>query len=184
MAVVLVLAVGFAGLRAATALWASAVFTLTVTLLTTALLGAIASRGRPRIACLGFCISGWVYLLTTFWLWPEPNGVSTPPYLTKALLDALKPVSTSAAAMVVDPGPAGEMRSDPVQCVTTPHPANPNVSNFAPFTGRVVNLLHYRRIGHMLAAVGFGLLGGLLATLFSALNEAGEGRRPRERASE
>jgi hypothetical protein len=31
------------------------------------------------MACLGFSLFGWVYLLTTFWLWPGPNGVSTRP---------------------------------------------------------------------------------------------------------
>jgi hypothetical protein len=178
MAIVLLLAVGFAGLRTATALWASAAFTLTVTLLATALLGAAACRGRPRMACLGFSIFGWVYLLTTFWLWPGPNGVSAPPFLTKMLLDAIQPVSMTSAVMTVDPGPAGEeMRVEPPPLVTTPLPGNRGTRT-APFAGRVVNLLHYRRIGHMLAAVAFGLLGGLLATLFSALSEAGEGRRP------
>ncbi len=179
MVAVLLLAVGFAGLRTATALWASAVFTLTVTLLATALLGAAASRGRLRMACLGFSIFGWVYLLTTFWLWPGPNGVSPPPFLTKALLDAVQPASKTPAVMTVDPGPAGEMRTESPPMVNTIIPGTVNLATSAPFAGRVINLLHYRRIGHTLAAVAFGLLGGLLATLFSALSEAGLGRRDR-----
>jgi hypothetical protein len=181
MAVVLALAVGFTGLRTATALWASAVFTLTVTLLTTALLGAIASRGRPRMACLGFSIFGWIYLLTTFWLWPGPNGVSAPPYLTKALLDAIQPVPQTTTTMTIDPGPGGEMRAELPPMVTTPLRGSPNMSTIAPYTGRVVNLLHYRRIGHMLAAIAFGLVGGLLSILVSSVNESGEGRRPTAR---
>jgi hypothetical protein len=104
--------------------------------------------------------------------------VSAPPFLTKALLDAIQPVSKTSAAMTFDPGPAGEMRVQPPPMVATRIPGRGNISTMAPYAGRVVNLLHYRRIGHMLAAVAFGLLGGLLATLFSVLNEAGEGRQP------
>lgn len=178
MALVLLLAVGFAGLHAATALWASAVFTLTVTLLAAGLLGVAASRGWRRTACLGFSIFGWVYFLATFWLWPGPNGVSAPPFLTKALMDAVRPDSNAPATMTVDPGPAGEMRVEPPPMVSTPVPGRGNISTLAPYAGRVVNLLHYRRIAHTLAAIAFGLLGGLLATLLSAVSEAGEGRRP------
>src|SRR5262249_23261991 len=111
-ATVLLLAVGFAGLRTATPLWASAVFTLAVALLATASLGAAAGRGRPRTACLGFGLFGWVYLLTTFWFWPGPNGVSAPPLLTKALLDALQPRAKTLSSMTLDPGPAVDFPTD------------------------------------------------------------------------
>jgi hypothetical protein len=89
MAVVLFLAVGFAGLHVASVLWASALFTITVTLFAAAILGASACRGPSRMTWLGFGIFGWTYLLATFWLWPGPNGVSAPPLLTKPLLDCL-----------------------------------------------------------------------------------------------
>jgi hypothetical protein len=151
MAAVLLLAVGFAGLRTASALSASAIFTFTLTLLAAALLGVAASRGRSRIACLGFGLFGWIYLLATFWLWPGPNGVSAPP------------------------GPVGESSTEPPPMVSTT--IRPGLTGAAPYAGRVVNLLHYRRIGHMLAAIAFGLLGGLLGSIFSALSEAREGRR-------
>jgi hypothetical protein len=182
MAAVLLLAIGFAGLHTASALWASAIFTFTITLLAAALLGAAASRGRYRMACLGFGLFGWVYLLTTFWLWPGPNGVSAPPFLTKALLDAVQPPSKTPTAMTIDRGPVGEMSTEPPPHVATTVPGTRNMVTSAPYTGRVVNLHHYRRIGHMLAAIAFGLLGGLLGSIFSALSEADEGRRPnRER---
>jgi hypothetical protein len=178
MVAVLLLAVGFAGLRTASALWASALFTFTVTLLAAALLGVAASRGRSRMACLGFALFGWVYLLTTFWLWPGPNGVSAPPFLTKALLDAVQPAPKTPTTMTVDPGPVGEMSTEPPPKVVGT--VRPGVPGFVPYTGRVINLLHYRRIGHMLAAVAFGLLGGLLGSIFSALSEAGGPNRERE----
>ena len=113
MTAVLLLAVGFAGLRTASALWASAVFTLTVTLLAAAILGAVACRGRSRIAWLGFGVFGWTYLLATFWLWPAPNGVTAPPLLTKALLDYFQPSSKTAAVMWIDTAPPGEMSTEP-----------------------------------------------------------------------
>jgi hypothetical protein len=47
-----------------------------------------------------------------------------------------------------------------------------------PFAGRVVNSLHFRRIGHMLAAIVFGLLGALLGTLFSARIAAADRQCP------
>src|SRR3954453_24109474 len=148
MVAVLLLAVGFAGLRTASAFWASAIFTFTITLLATALLGVAATQGRSRMACLVFGLFGWVYLLMTFWLWPGPNGVSAPPFLTKALLDAVQPASRTPASMTIDPGPAGEMSAEPPppMVATT---IRPGLVGAAPFTGRVVNLLHYRRIGHM-----------------------------------
>jgi hypothetical protein len=176
MAAVLLLAVGFAGLRTASALWASALFTLTVILLAAASLGVAVSRRQTRMACLGFSLFGWIYLLTTFWLWPGPNGVSAPPFLTKSLLDAVQPASQTPAAMTIDAGPAGELSTEsPLMVETT---ISPGLTGMTPYAGRVINLLHYRRIGHMLAAIGFGLLGGLLGTIGSAMREAGEGRHP------
>jgi hypothetical protein len=78
--------------------------------------------------------------------------------------------------MTVDPGPVGEMATEPPPMVPTT--IGPGMSRLVTYTGRVVNLLHYRRIGHMLAAIAFGLLGGLLGSIFSTLSEAAEGRRP------
>ena len=97
MGAVLVLAVGFAGLSTASALWASAVFTLAVTLLAGAILGAVACRGPSRIAWLGFAVFGWTYVPATFWLWPVPNGVTAPPFLAKALLGTLLAAQSEAA---------------------------------------------------------------------------------------
>ena len=71
MGVVVVFAVGFAGLHAATPLWASGLFTLTFALLAAAVLATVSCQGRARMAWLGFAVFGWTYLLATFWLWPR-----------------------------------------------------------------------------------------------------------------
>jgi hypothetical protein len=79
MAVVFIFAVGFAGLRASSPLWASAIFSIAIALFAAAILGVAAFRGPNRMAWLGFGVFGRTYLLATFWLWPERNGVTAPP---------------------------------------------------------------------------------------------------------
>ena len=170
MGVVLLLAVGFAGLPAASPLWASGIFTMAVTVFAGAIVGAAACRGPSRFAWLGFGFFGWTYLLATFWLWPGPNGVTAPPILTKALLDYFQPSSNSRAVMWIDTAAAGEMSTDSTPMVSTPVPGFVNLATSAPFTGRVVNRHHYRRIGHTLAAIVFGLLGALLGAILRGLN--------------
>jgi hypothetical protein len=173
MAAVLVLAVGFAGLRAASPLWASGIFTMTVTVFAGAIVGAAACHGPSRFAWLGFGVFGWTYLLATFWLWPEPNGVTAPPFLTKALLDYFRPSSNTAAVMWIDTAPAGEMSTEPPPMAGSIAAGNRNLATMTPFAGRVVNRFHYRRIGHTLAAIFFGLLGALLGAVLSGRNVSG-----------
>jgi hypothetical protein len=155
LAAVLLIAVGFAGLRTASALWASALFTLTVTLFATAILGAVVCRGSSRMAWLGFGIFGWTYLLATFWVWPGPNGVTAPPFLTKALLDSFQPSLKTSTVITIDTHQSGEM-------ITEPPPIG---------AIRVIDLTHYRRIGHMLAAIVLAILGAVVGTLLSTQSE-------------
>jgi hypothetical protein len=168
MALVLIVGVGFAGLRAASLLWASALFTLAVALLAAAIVGSLVCRGRSRMGWLGFAVFGWTYLLATFWLWPERNGVTAPPFLTKPLLDALRPSSGTGAFMTYDTGPQGEMSMEPLTIVGMGAAGTGNMVTMNPFSGRVFNLHHYRRIGHTLAAILFGFVGALLAAWLSA----------------
>jgi hypothetical protein len=60
---VLGLGLGFAALRNADRLWASATFTVSMLIISTALVGALVRRGRTRPAWLGFAVFGWTYLL-------------------------------------------------------------------------------------------------------------------------
>jgi hypothetical protein len=82
-------AVGFAALRSATEPWASATFTATVAVLSTAALGALLCRGRSRSAWIGLAVFGWIYLAVTFGPWPR-NVVGPPPLLTVTLLDLVQ----------------------------------------------------------------------------------------------
>lgn len=92
MALIFGIAIGFAALRGGTVLWASVTFSLAVTLLTAAILGACVARGPSRLGWIGFALFGWVYLGAAFGPFPNGNGASIPPLpLTAAyelLLDA------------------------------------------------------------------------------------------------
>jgi hypothetical protein len=63
MSVVLLTALGLAGLRNPTPIWASAVFTLAVSLLCLAVLGAVFRSAESRPFLTGFALFGWVYLI-------------------------------------------------------------------------------------------------------------------------
>ncbi len=159
---VLLCGIGTAALHEATLLWASAIFTLARALLCTALLFAIVGDGRTRAAGVGYDLFGWTYLLTTFWVWPAPNGVTAPPYLSEILIDTFEPIRSDAAVTWVDTGLPGEAILD----VSTTSPPSP---------ARVVNRLHHRRIGHTLATIACGLVGALLGRFAAADDRRGDG---------
>ena len=87
--VVLLLAVGMAAVRAATALRPSAIFTVAVILFSTAVFGVMATRGSVRFTWAGRAVFAWIYLALAFSPWRE-NPVLPPPLLTEALLDYVR----------------------------------------------------------------------------------------------
>lgn len=89
MALVLFAAIAFAALRGASAIWASVMFTLTLVLLSTAILGAFYCQRPARIAWAGFAVFGWAYLAMTFGPWPNKNGVTVPPFPTMLAYEPL-----------------------------------------------------------------------------------------------
>jgi hypothetical protein len=66
IALVLVIGVGFAALRHANALWASATFSLAIISVSVALAGAFARTGKGAISWAGFAITGAARLMS--WL--------------------------------------------------------------------------------------------------------------------
>jgi len=165
MAVVLVFAIGFAGLRLASSFWASGLFTATVVVLASAVVAVALSRGRAQAVWLGFTGFGWTYLLATFWLWPVPNGVTAPPLLTKALIDDFQPNAQFGTLMTVDTGPRGEpvIEQQEMQLVQMAGKT---------FKARIIDLIQYRRIAHTLAAIAFGILGALVGVLITVRKPA------------
>jgi hypothetical protein len=59
MAIVLYVGFGFAALRNADEVWASATYTLAFLMISVAPLGALARKGRARMAWAGFAVFGW-----------------------------------------------------------------------------------------------------------------------------
>jgi hypothetical protein len=90
MALVALAAVGLAALHAPSLLWASTLFTLAWGSVGIAALAAIAIPGRVRVASIGFASFSAAYLIATFLLWPQLNGVVPPPLLPAFALDALR----------------------------------------------------------------------------------------------
>src|SRR5262245_7304039 len=66
MVTVVVIAVAIAALREASGTWASVLFTLTLLMLGTAVLGAICRRAAERAFWLGFALFGGTYMALAF----------------------------------------------------------------------------------------------------------------------
>jgi hypothetical protein len=174
MAIVIPIGVGLAALRSASVVWTSAVFTLTVLVLSSAVLGAMAFRGRARMTWAGFALFGWIYLATVFGPWSEGHGVKPPPYLTRWLLDYT--LTRYWYANRIDTAPPGE--------VLFPTPAftvgmgggisgamTPGQIAGSPAPVVFVNMLQFRRIGHCLGAILFGLVGAVVGRAMAARND-------------
>jgi hypothetical protein len=175
----LLAAIGFCGvsvaaLRSSSALWASVIFTALVAVLSAAILGAMASRGRSRLAWAGLAVFGWVYLAIAFGPWPfNPDG--PPPLLTVPLLDSIQDSIFSDGKtpyLTMDrQGPhewVGGVRGNPGPVVGNLMPPAP------PGGYKTVALIHYRQVGHTLGAAIFGLIGALLGRFFGRRKEAAE----------
>jgi hypothetical protein len=85
MGLVLIAALGFGGLKAATPLLASIYYSLALLALVTGVLVAIQSRGPKRSFFVGFSVVGWVYFSFTF-VFPSGSDYVPPPQLLPALL--------------------------------------------------------------------------------------------------
>jgi hypothetical protein len=153
MVIVLFIGFGFAALRSASVLWASAVFTFTVATLSVAVLGAMARRGRARMTWAGLALFGWVYLGTTFGPWAAVNGVTAPPYATRWPLDYWDAKVLSRGGWM-ETAPPGEML-------------------FPRFSGGLwlPDAFQTRRSGHCLAAILFGLVGAVSGRILAPRDE-------------
>jgi len=90
MGVVLICALGFAGLRSYSKWWVSGLFTLSVFLVGLAALVAVVRDGRTRAAAAGFAIFGGGYLLLVFGFGSFKFGMQMPPLLIRPAIDKLE----------------------------------------------------------------------------------------------
>lgn len=140
---VLLAGFGLAALRSATVLWVQAVATGSLGLLTFAILRGCAGRNRPFWR--GFAVFGWLYALICFGPWTEDH--IRPMLLTSYLLDftwLISPRQGPVSVGLMGPGPL----------------AGPAYS-----FSHDEWYIRYHLIGHWLAALIAGAIGGGLATL-------------------
>src|SRR4051794_11127912 len=86
LGLVLVAAIGMAGLRYASEAWASVIFVLTCGTLALGIVGVVRRQGPPRAWWLGFALFGWGYMALAFG--PRP-AESTWPTLPTTVLSRL-----------------------------------------------------------------------------------------------
>jgi hypothetical protein len=170
MAVIGFCGVAFAGLRSASDLWASVLFTVAVVLLLGVILGAWHSRGRARAGWFGFLVFGWGYLIFSFGTWfSAPLG--PPPLLSTHLLDLLYPRVHPSPPQLSET--QGWLVSQPVSTQTwgSVQPASvqsPNISRLtfagpaAPAVGGP-NRENFVRSGHSLLVIVVALMGSAFA---------------------
>ncbi len=144
MAIVPVLAIGFAALKNANATWAGTMFLLTCGILALAVVGAVCRREAERAWWLGFALFGWGYMALAFWQSEIPS-LELP---TLTLLEWLQSI----------------FRATPQVQVFSPFTGGGFGGGFPSGTNSSSS-----QIGHCLWALLFALLGGTLArALFGA----------------
>jgi hypothetical protein len=185
MALVVLIALGFAALRNPTLFWASLIFTATVAFLAMAILGTLARRGRARMTWAGVAVFGWIYVALSFGPVPNANGVTYPPFPTQVLIDFWQSVreTSDKALSAQNPSwrlirensrPTGEpILSGPPNAIWIPS-SRPSTSPPPPPIP-FIDWQNLRRIGHSLGAVLFGLLGGLIGRVLAGRDEPAEG---------
>jgi hypothetical protein len=132
MGFVLVAALGFGGLKAATEYWASGCFTLMAIVLVAAILNAVQGRGKGRAYWSGFAVSGWIYFVLVFVSFG--NSVSVYPLLPVVLFEKLEPLihpelpAYSVNGMIMQSPPTflpGPPPTAPIAPIAPPMPATP-----------------------------------------------------------
>jgi len=161
LVIVLFVAVGFAGLREASDLWDSGLFTVTLGILLISILLAVHCSVSRRAFWIGFALFGWIYL-----------GLSLVPSIesrlltTKALayLDSQVPGRFPTVYTVQLAGTGSGSPSNQVQNIYLTAVSNQQ----AVLTGRLLggssgSTENFVRIGHALVALIVGWFGGLLS---------------------
>lgn len=159
-------AVGLAALVNASELWASATFTVTVSVLLVAILGIVLPRRESsRAFCAGLTVVGWGYMLIVFspWFRPESN-LGPAPLLTTKLLEYLYDKVTEAPAV------AGASKQFPRGSMAARIRA---LQRGSALRGALsTSRKHFQQVGHSLLGLFFAFLGGLLARYLYTTQEA------------
>jgi hypothetical protein len=160
MLVVLVTGIGLAALRNASAAWAGAMFSITIFLMISSLLGIGLGRGARRIYWLGFAALGWSYLLL-LWvpvLYEHVGRFLLAPNLFAYLEEVLQNASP----------PRGGLQSLPLGVLG----ASLTGGGFGGgVSASAQDLSDFARIGLAMEALLWALLGGRVASYFASGRE-------------
>jgi hypothetical protein len=159
MLAVAVVALGVVGLKEGTELWASATFTLTVVILLGAILNAWHGRGSRRAFWAGFLLFGWAYLIWVFRPWTYQNTqLNVPPTLTGVLLDVVHERIHVEPQYIPNPNlTAGAVTVPTIPFGQPMEPAMILKPGSVYWQGDIES---YRQVGHCLASLLFGVVGG------------------------
>lgn len=166
MGLVLVAALGAAGLREGTPIWAIAMFTLMVAFLLGAILNAVYSRGPTRAYWVGFALFGWTYAALNFGPLAA-DGTRVPPLATGPMLDALLARAHPAPEYEPDPN---DPQATTIFTGTVTY-SGPRMRLKAGSVAWGGSPEYFRQVGHALGALVFGVLGGLWARWVRARHE-------------
>ena len=101
MALVFFVGVGFAALRNATPLWASAAYSLAIVSVSVAIVGAHARKGRARTPWAGFAIAGGASLVIRLLTHETVGSMNGPPRpLLYRLQGYINPMATGGGALI------------------------------------------------------------------------------------
>jgi hypothetical protein len=176
MAGVCFIALAIASLLNASPVWASCLFMCVLSLMSAAILGAIAGRQEMRMTWAGVAIFGWVYLGIVFGPLKNGNGTTMPALppmilyeyvLREKIIPNTKdadnkpiPLSLNKLGTVNSYNEIINMNLTEAELLLD-KPSNASTRQV--LLGAMMDL---RRIVHSLGAIAFALLGGLLGRLF------------------
>jgi uncharacterized membrane protein YeaQ/YmgE (transglycosylase-associated protein family) len=149
MGIIAVIALGLAGMMAASRFWTTAAATVSLALLLGSLLSAFMSEGTDRAFSAGFALFGWTYLLLVNWDW---IGGQFGHDLTAGL-------SEIADMLFPEPTP----------------PVPTQVQYFNQISYRQTRIGNFVQISRLLLSLLFALLGGFIAMALVKRRESRKG---------
>ena len=178
MGLIALFGVGFAALKGASTLWSIVMFSATVFLIAGWAVVALLRRGRLGGFATGFCVFGGGYLLLTFAVIPEANGVRPPAWITSVALEAARPEVFDGDRVVVETEHWGPNFGDPslsiqpnylpmilVQDEYAKRQFVLSQPKIVTATSTIADAQPYRCVGHCLFSLILGGLGGGLGLL-------------------
>jgi hypothetical protein len=135
------------------------------------LVGALIRRGKARAFWTGFAVLGWSSLTLSFGPWFEGSAVMTPPlFSTRALAWIYRFANPREGMEMTIVSPHSQLGKDsPLGGLVM---IDIEDRSDARVRGESLMLLTYSQVGHSLATLVLGLIGGLVGLIFAHRNDA------------